>query len=124
MINKLKILRLTFRLFFYGYFIVWSLYSFYKLPDYKNTSTSDNELYLISNQSNISLFTFTEENKRTKYSEETSAKNYFSGKFLVSFPIQILKLTGSFHFIQPYEIPVIVNVYSLIDHPRPPPFVS
>jgi hypothetical protein len=122
--TKRKISRLVLRISFYSYFIIWSLSSFFILPDYKNSTTTNNEPYLAVAKINSSFYTLNEENKKTRYSQDNNSKLYYSTKFLVPFSFQIFKLSGSFYFIQPREVPVIINVFALIDLSRPPPFIS
>jgi hypothetical protein len=68
-----------------------------------------------------SLFTGVEENKRLKYSAENNSRLYYSGNYLNSFGVQIIRLTGNFHFIKLGEVFAVIEINSSLDHPRPPP---
>jgi hypothetical protein len=120
--NKIKILNLTGRFFFYGYFAVWSFTSLFIIkPESYNYLIQENTAYLLSSQVSSSLFTGLEDNRRFKYSEENNSRLYYSGKYLNPFGLQIYQLKGNFHFIKPGGIPAIVKINLLLDYPRPPP---
>ena len=111
------------RIFFLCWFSAWSLSSFLSVQKVSYDISVQDEPYLLSSQAALSYFNGIEENKKPRYSGDNDSRFLYSVKYLRAKGIHFPKPSGNYHFILPYDIPVIAEINLSTDHPRPPPLV-